>query len=230
MGDSSTGECLVLDGKVSSREQVDWIKLDALQLKLMEDELTDFIKLEKNINVLPSVLPDYSCIGAYHSDLSAAVAELGVITKALLLSAVGRTALALHEYKNQPLGEKRIIFIFRSDALDLRSSFAFNVITGQFEEVADMSSEYFYGAYPFGLDIPLIDFMGMVRGDLQIWDIVGLSVRSWFVGAVFDGIIPFFYSYYGENGSPELLECIIEKHMAQLSERGVEDGNCSYRA
>ena len=62
----------------------------------------------------------------------------------------------------------------------------------------------------------MVDFIGMAEGELQVWDIVGVSVQSWFEGGIFDGLIPFFYSYYGENGSPELLAKIIRRSMRNL--------------
>jgi hypothetical protein len=58
--------------------------------------------------------------------------------------------------------------------------------------------------------------MGVAEGDTQIWDIVGVSIKSWFEHGIFDGLIPFFYSYYGENGSPQLLGKIITRAMGSL--------------
>ena len=89
-------------------------------------------------------------------------------------------------------------------------------ISGQFEAETHNQLESLVAQYPFGVCMPLVDFIGMVEGELQIWDIVGVSVQSWFENGIFDGLIPFFYSYYGENGSPELLAKIIRRGMRKL--------------
>ena len=39
----------------------------------------------------------------------------------------------------------------------------------------------------------------MITGAFQIWDLAGISTRAWYVGSELDGLVPLFYSFYGEN-------------------------------
>ena len=133
-----------------------------------------------------------------------------------MLFITGRKVLAMSHYKGRKLGPKRIVFSFVSHALGRQNSYALNLISGQFESETQNQLESLVAQFPFGVCLPLVDFIGMAEGELQIWDIVGVSVQSWFEGGIFDGLIPFFYSYYGENGSPELLAKIIRRSMQNL--------------
>lgn len=211
------GQSVLLDGSDVSYGHIDWVSIDTAQHSALTEELKRFIELERTINVKESVLPDFTSPTDYVNSLEAATRELDRIAKSLLLFLTGKKALALDVFKNRKLGSNRIVFVFRSDGLKLRSAYSLNFLSGKFEVESRADEKFLIENYPFGVDIPLVDFLGMVNGDLQIWDIVEVSIKSWFEGGIFDGVIPFFYGYYGENGSPELLEKVIAKKMECIS-------------
>ncbi|QXH47817.1 MBL fold metallo-hydrolase [Pseudomonas xanthosomatis] len=210
------GEAFALASDPGSQVGIDWVQVDKVQHNLLIEELEHFIEAREAVEVVTSVRPDVQDAAAYEELLRRAQAELQRLAKSLMLFITGRKVVAMSHYKGHKLGPKRIAFSFISHALGRQDSYALNLISGQFEAETHHSLESLVARYPFGVCLPLVDFIGMVEGDLQIWDIVGVSVQSWFEGGIFDGLIPFFYSYYGENGSPELLAKIIERSMRNL--------------
>lgn len=210
------GEAFALDTDPRPQAVIDWVQVDKVQHNLLMEELDQFIDARKTVEVVASVRPDVQDAEAYEELLRRAQAELQRLAKSLMLFITGRKVLAMSHYNGCKLGPKRIVFSFVAHALGRQDSYALNLISGQFEAEAHNQLESLVGLYPFGVCLPLVDFIGMVEGDLQVWDIVGVSVQSWFETGIFDGLIPFFYSYYGENGSPELLAKIIWRSMRNL--------------
>ncbi|AJO78423.1 MULTISPECIES: MBL fold metallo-hydrolase [Pseudomonas] len=213
------GEAFALDHQSELPTAIDWVQVDKVQHALLIEELDQFIEARKSVEVVASVRPDVADAEQYEVLLRRAEAELQRLAKSLMLFITGRKALAMTHHKGRKLGPKRIVFSFASRVLGRRDSYGLNLISGRFEAEAPSSLESLLAEYPFGVSLPLVDFIGMVEGDLQIWDIVGVSVQSWFENGIFDGLIPFFYSYYGENGSPELLAKIIDRAMHNLEVR-----------
>ncbi|MFA7893815.1 MBL fold metallo-hydrolase [Pseudomonas putida] len=210
------GEAFALEFDPVPHSEIDWVQVDKVQHNLLIEELGQFIDERKTVKVVASVRADVQDAEDYEELLRRAQAELQRLAKSLMLFITGRKALAMSHYKGRKLGPKRIVFSFISNTLGRQDNYALNLISGQFEAEMHNSLESLVAQYPFGVCLPLVDFIGMVEGDLQIWDIVGVSVQSWFESGIFDGVIPFFYSYYGENGSPDLLAKIIARSMRSL--------------
>lgn len=210
------GEAFALTPDPGPQAVIDWVQVDKVQHNLLIEELDQFIEARKTVEVVASVRPDVQDAEAYIELLRRAQAELQRLAKSLMLFITGRKVLAMSHHKGRKLGPKRIVFSFVSHALGRQDSYALNLISGQFEAEVHNQLESLLAHYPFGVCLPLVDFIGMAEGELQVWDIVGVSVQSWFEGGIFDGLIPFFYSYYGENGSPELLAKIIRRSMRNL--------------
>ena len=210
------GEAFALTPDPGPQAVIDWVQVDKVQHNLLIEELDQFIEARKTVEVVASVRPDVQDAEAYIELLRRAQAELQRLAKSLMLFITGRKVLAMSHHKGRKLGPKRIVFSFVSHALGRQDSYALNLISGQFEAEVHNQLESLVAHYTCGVCLPLVDFIGMAEGELQVWDIVGVSVQSWFEGGIFDGLIPFFYSYYGENGSPELLAKIIRRSMRNL--------------
>ncbi|WP_044875311.1 MBL fold metallo-hydrolase [Pseudomonas sp. LFM046] len=209
------GEAFALDAEENRQSSIDWVQVDHVQHTLLLGELDDFIASGRHVEVVSSVRPDLDNEERYRRLLARAELELDRIARSLMLFITGRKALEMTHYKGKKLGGRRIVFNFVSRSLGRQDSFALDFVSGRFEREPEGSDEVLMERYPFGVCMPLVDFIGVAEGDLQIWDIVGVSIKSWFQGGIFDGLIPFFYSYYGENGSPELLAKIIDRAMQE---------------
>lgn len=205
--------------KEIQRYKSNWVYYKEEKHKQILRQLDEFLKHKKSINAVSSIRKDYDDEDEYYKDLIKAEVELESIIRPLMLFPTGKSSIRLSEYRGKKLSQNRIIFVFRSESLNLITAYALNVIDAKFEKIEYINEEECYKNYPFGVDIPLVDFVGMIEGDHQIWDIVGASIRSWFVGGIFDGIVPFFYCYYGENGSPHLLEKVINRKLTVMGVR-----------
>ncbi len=210
------GENIELDAPDPVSQSIDWIKVNHLQHKLLIEELETFIDSKRCIEVATSVLPDFDSPAQYFETLRRCQDELDRLAKSLMLFITGRKALQMSHYRGKKLGQRRIVFSFLSQALGLRHSYALDMCSGRFEAEPMTNLDALMAQYPYGVCMPLVDFMGVAEGDTQIWDVVGVSIKSWFEHGIFDGLIPFFYSYYGENGSPQLLGKIITRAMGSL--------------
>lgn len=205
--------------KELNRYKANWIeyKLD-IHNEILE-QLDEFLNNNKSIKAVSSIRNDYEKKNDYYFDISIVEEELKKITRPLMLFPTGKKSIRIKEYCGKNLTERRIVFVFRSESLNLVTAYALNFIEAKFEKIEYNNERECYREYPFGVDVPLTDFIGMINGEHQIWDIVGASIRSWFIGEIFDGIVPFFYCYYGENGSPHLLEKIINRKLTTMGVR-----------
>ncbi|VVP34207.1 hypothetical protein PS862_04533 [Pseudomonas fluorescens] len=210
------GGNVMLDAPSTVQAPIDWVKVDHIQHGLLVQELATFVDSKRSIDVASSVLSDFETLTQYQEALLRCEKELVRIAKSLMLFITGRKVIQMSHYRGKKLGSRRIVFSFRCNDLGLRHSYALNMVSGKFEVELDTDLDVLMADYPYGVCMPLVDFMGVVDGTIQIWDIVGVSIKSWFEHGIFDGLIPFFYSYYGGNGSPELLAKIIRRAMASV--------------
>jgi hypothetical protein len=49
------------------------------------------------------------------------------------------------------------------------------------------------------LELFLNDFLAIVNGHIQIWDLGGLGIKSWYIGNKLNSPVALLYSYYGEQ-------------------------------
>ena len=60
--------------------------------------------------------------------------------------------------------------------------------------------------YPYGLTVHASDLHAVVTGRLPIWDIAGVALRSWYLGAAETSPVAFLYAWFGEQLHPDLYE------------------------
>ena len=54
-------------------------------------------------------------------------------------------------------------------------------------------------------------------GKIQIWDLAGTSIRSWYLGDIYENMIVFFYKYFGEQRRPDLALMVYEAYISHIS-------------
>jgi hypothetical protein len=86
--------------------------------------------------------------------------------------------------------------------LDLRS--------GQFIAVDDQPLTEAVEAFPFGVVVYATDLAAVLRGDLQIWDLVGVAMWSWYEGEPLNSPVAVMYDAYGEQIRPDIA-CRVYK-------------------
>lgn len=60
--------------------------------------------------------------------------------------------------------------------------------------------------YPFGVEIYFQDFVALLEGRAQIWDVIGGSYQGWFIGDALDSPVYALMDVYGEHRRPDLAE------------------------
>jgi hypothetical protein len=130
-------------------------------------------------------------------------AELPFMARGLMLSKVGTLALATDDYLRGPVGPRRILFRFHEGLDKPVHQYALDFAEGRFVR-DDTPDEDFLEVFPFGVEMHLKDFCAMLEGRLQIWDLCGNTMRSWFLGSVYENIVVYLFENYGEQVRQDL--------------------------
>ncbi len=69
---------------------------------------------------------------------------------------------------------------------------------------------------PFGFIISLGDFVGLIDGTIQIWDLAGLAVNTWFRNSRTEAVMPLMYSWFGEQAAPHLANRLFRLQLNML--------------
>ncbi|KTL61317.1 hypothetical protein AA106_09160 [Photorhabdus laumondii subsp. laumondii] len=112
-------------------------------------------------------------------------------------------------YINGELSDNRILIKFK----DKDFGYVYSVSSCQFTKT--YTHENYLSEYPFGVEIYIQDFVGLCLGKIQIWDLAGTSIRSWYLGGIYENIIVFFYKYFGEQRRPDLALKVYEEYISQ---------------
>lgn len=214
------GEAYDVDTAEVRRDMAPWIALDGPRLAALKHKRDAFLADPHPIAVKP-------LCGRFASDDDAwaavreVEAELAGLARALMCSRVGQAALDLEQHHGEPLDGRRIVLVLCDGpggrplrwALDLNRA-AFVRDDGPDDRVLER--------FPFGLELFLIDYVNVLRGEIQIWDLAGIAMRSWYMGDRLASLVSFMYSYYGELVRPDLARGI---YMRTVSRLGQEPGS-----
>ncbi|MDI5971968.1 hypothetical protein POF50_021960 [Streptomyces sp. SL13] len=117
----------------------------------------------------------------------------------------GQLAASLHDYLQGPLGAHRISLTLL-DAPGGNQHYAWNITTAAFDPATPVSLDEAMSRYPFGLRMYFQDFIGLIRGDVQVWDIALASMQAWNVGRPLDSLAYTLFQVYGEHQRPDLAQ------------------------
>jgi hypothetical protein len=79
--------------------------------------------------------------------------------------------------------------------------------------------------YPFGIVAHLSDWVAVLTGELQIWDIVGVAMRCWYPDdPAISSIVYTLYNAYGEQAKPQAAYQVYRNQLATIVERPVHHG------
>lgn len=141
-------------------------------------------------------------------------AELDYISRVILLSKLGRDMTLLNT--PYPLVLK-LMYETRED-----HSLRFDLAAGRFEACEDASLDDSAQAYPYGIAMYSVDLAAVLRGELQYWDVVGIAMRTWFVGDAMSSPVGLLYDALGEQVRPDLSCKVYEQQMEYLERRKVK--------
>lgn len=148
------------------------------------------------------------------SMLAVVTGELNRLAPALLVSATGKRLLEQNEYLSGPVGAGRAVIRLLHDCSEYH--IVFDVSTCSFKP-GDMTAEYAMRHFPMGVEVFLSDFYGVATGEIQIWDLAGTSMRSWYIGSKYENLIAFLFSAFGEQARPDLALKVYRAAIERLN-------------
>ncbi|MEM6991352.1 MAG: hypothetical protein AAF721_12660, partial [Myxococcota bacterium] len=117
-------------------------------------------------------------------------------------SGVGNSAVHLHKYIEGDLDGRRLVFRFVEND-ETAHQYVLDFNRGAFVK-DDTDKAQLLRRFPFGIECFLQDFAAMLDGELQIWELMGNAIRSWWVGSDYDNIPVALFCNYGEQIRPDL--------------------------
>ena len=207
------GETIVLDETAHS-EPSSWVTPDEPRHAALIQRQQDFLKK-------PTRTP-LSCLrGAFASAAEAKAAqhrieaELPVLARMLMMQPVGGNSVHVNRYLSGPLDGRRLLLRFLDGPDGAPLHYALDLTTGTFV-VDDTPLELVLKRFPFGLECHLHDFAAMLNGDLQIWELMGNAVRTWWIGGDYENIVVALFGCYGEQVRPDLAKRVYDRALARL--------------
>ncbi|MFX0559961.1 MBL fold metallo-hydrolase [Tepidibacillus infernus] len=206
------GDILSLkDNLVMKTDNLSWLKLDQNLFQQLITKREKFIKSKKSIP-MKSVLfaPTYE---SEQEALKIIESELALIAQSILLSSIGKELILLGQHKN--LGSSRfLIQVLCSHSKD--QSWELDISEGMFLPTNTLEFSKAIEKYPFGIVISAVDFAAVITGKLQIWDVAGVAMRSWYQGNLLLSPVALFYNLYGEHTRPDIALDVYNKQIEKL--------------
>ncbi|MFJ3713241.1 MULTISPECIES: MBL fold metallo-hydrolase [unclassified Streptomyces] len=136
--------------------------------------------------------------------LTVVKAELPRLGRELLATGTGMLACSIPEYLSGPLGPHRAVLRLKDGPGGKLMQFAWDVATADFVQVEATGREEAMTAYPFGAEMFFQDYLALLQGRLQVWDVAGGAMECWHIGRPLDSLVYAFFGIYGEHQRPDL--------------------------
>lgn len=136
--------------------------------------------------------------------LGVVMAELPRLGRELLATGSGILACSIHEYLSGALGPHRAVLRLKDGPGGGLLQFAWDVTTAAFTPVPETTRDEAMARYPFGAELFFQDFVALLEGRLQVWDVAGGAMECWHIGPPLDSLVYAFFGIYGEHQRPDL--------------------------
>ncbi|MBN3731722.1 MBL fold metallo-hydrolase [Burkholderia sp. Tr-20390] len=122
------------------------------------------------------------------------------MAKSWIITRYGQAILSQQTYLGRDLGSKKVVIVLTSEKGDLH--FVFDVSTVSFHEVGRCDDPM--REYPFGIIADYSDFVDMLSGKIQVWELMNFSASQWYVCNRYDSPLAFMLEYFGEQADNDL--------------------------
>lgn len=179
---------------------VDWVRIDT---EFEAQQLAAHTAFLAN-PVVPELRPIAPPVANVGDALALVESELTRLGRELVPTGAGQLAASIHEYLDgRPLDARRMLLILRTPG-GRELHYAWNMTTAGFEPADPVDLETAMAAYPFGVRLFFADFVGILRGTVQVWDVAGAAMECWHIGNPLDSLVYAFFGIYGEHQRPDL--------------------------
>jgi hypothetical protein len=124
------------------------------------------------------------------------MAALSELAQAAILAPFGKTLVRTNRHLDRWLGRQRFVLQLmesvggRDYSLDLTDAL--------FHEVPHTGDDALR-RYPFGIRVSRADFIALLDGDIQIWELSLVCARQWYISQFTESPMAFLYSYFAES-------------------------------
>lgn len=203
------GDVITVFSQVRMDEKVDWIEIDHPKLIFLKERSYKgkdgaFSDIVQQTPLEPK---------NYKSEIKKCLISLKELSQHLLLLPHIDREIHKKIEENDPIP---FIFLFKFRLeKEHYIYYALNVLTNIFEELTDSHSDI-EQFIPFGIEIHLSDYVAMVEGNLQIWDLAGISMKGWHPGTQLESAVASLYMCFGEACRPDLAYLNLKKRWNYL--------------
>ncbi|MBF6095738.1 MBL fold metallo-hydrolase [Nocardia cyriacigeorgica] len=197
--------------------ELGWLRVDASRFAELKERRAQFLRENGRISLRPIRIPLDT--DNENTDINAVEAGLDYLSRGILVSDLGRRLVGAGREQTN-LGTHRLIIKLLTHHAPARS-YAWNVRTGIFDQIPDVPLEDALTEFPFGLVTHASDLAAVFTGELQIWDVVGIAMRSWYTGNSTDSLVALMFNLYGEQIRPD-ISCRVYTKQLQIISEGVE--------
>lgn len=125
----------------------------------------------------------------------------------LVNSTLGFAMVGANEYQGALTGSRRLYLHLRG-ASDDYVAIEFDLNSSRFEQ-SDRSLREALFTVPFGLDVYADDFLDVLEGRRQVWEVCTAGSAQWFDAARDASPVAFLYEMFSEQLRPDLAENLI---------------------
>ena len=206
----SPGEQLSFENNNSYVNKVEWIKID--------DNLFNGYNNHHNKTIEESLLtePIFKLLnteGSIKENINLIKSELENLVPSLLLSKLGKLLISTNEYIEGAINSARFVINLKKDKNN-SLIFTFNINSAKFELI-EGNPEALLRKFPYGIELFVGDFIALITGKIQIWELATANMRQWYLGDKLTSPVSFLYCHFSEQVRPDLAYKIYETINAQ---------------
>jgi hypothetical protein len=203
------GDSFIVNVNGVHEKRVSWIQLNQKRFKQLIEQQILFTASNK-VTEIESICGQFTSeTEAKHAD-QMIKNEMSKLALPLMLSRLGQLAVEMTDYLEGKLNSKRILFRFLSPDRSCRYQLVLDVNRACFIDDFTPSNEILR-KFPYGIECFANDFYHMLLGDIQIWDIAGVALHSWYVAEKLESPVSFLYIYFGEHIQSQTVKRFYEK-------------------
>lgn len=210
------GESLLLSpGKVERGPTADWVTIDQERFDELRTLRAEFIEGQGQIT-------RSHIMRAHESDreeIEIVEAELESFARFLLLTPLGANLV-----KGAYVGTGGLVFRLVDEAHSAQHvTYVFDVVDSAFHRDAAtdiLTQDELVKRYAYGVVVSLSDFLALIKGAIQIWDLAGVAVDAWYAGSRIYGPLPMMYVWWGEQTVPKDTEALLKRQVGGLVKAG----------
>lgn len=192
--------------------QTDYAKVDEHRLGELMRLHSVFIQEPRPVRIQQLISVDEQLSA---DDQERLIGLLAPLAAGILRSKLGAGLLRTNEYLRGPLDGKRLLVRLLGAHKGATIQLALDVNSGAFVR-DDTAERDVLSTYPFGFECFALDLLAVLDGRLQIWDLSGAAMRTWYLGSKYESPVACMFELLGEQQRPDLARKLYATTLSRL--------------